>query len=553
MLCRVELATIATYARDLSSLLASRVTVLLILRSSFHRCSIFVDDGLLTADQRQQQDKMPSMENWEDDLKNNILPEEGMSFISVNAGNSQIKWSFHKPTDWLPYLFWETCHIQRLGKQDPAAVSGENTVEPIAGNLVEYLPPLVCNYIFGKDQSFTYESAERNLLSEAAKNTSSTNLFSTSHTALLRVYIVSSSLEQTKLLQEQWPRTCPCIVHVLQNSFFGMPPQIHSLPYYEGMGTDRTAAATGARHIYGLPTLVFDAGTALTYTALDVEGNIIGGGIVPGIQLALTTLHKATSGRLPRISIVEEQYQELQCNLFQTNTKDAIISATLEQTLSYIRRIIAGWLHLVGEPPKNQRYTYSTSSQSVADYVSSIISGDRATSKRNTGRCVVFTGGDGMLLHTLLTRTITLSTSKPNMGLTACIDRRESKVRNSAYLDLLGWNNDLMGRCSMSYNGHLIHVGIAHTLLQQSTNRNHRVIINMPTRDELSKTLVGARVAKKMNDHKNTKYLLGSVLGLYEILKELDPPESTAKVIVSFLDGTRDIVNLEELSGKLCA
>jgi hypothetical protein len=189
----------------------------------------------------------------------------------------------------------------------------------------------------------------------------------------------------------------------------------------------------------------------------------------------------------------------------------------------------------------------------VVDYVSSIISGDRTTSKLNAGRYVVFTGGDGMLLHTLLTRTITSSTSKPNMGLTACIDRKESKVKNSAYLDLLGWNTDLMSRCSMAYNGHLIHVGIAHTLLLQSTNRNHRLIINMPTRDELSKTLVGARVAKKMKDHKNTKYLLGSVLGLYEILKELDPPESTAKVIVSFIDGTRDIVNLEELSGKLCA
>jgi pantothenate kinase type III len=489
------------------------------------------------------------MENRNDDLKHTILPVEGMSFISVNAGNSQIKWSFHKPSDWLPYLFWETCHIQHHARKDQAAEASENNVEPISGNLVEYLPPIVCNYIFGKDQSFTYESARRNLLSEAAKVTSSFS--TTSHTELLRVYIVSSSLEQTKLLQDLWPRTCPCIVYVLQNSFFGRLPQQQTLPYYEGMGTDRTAAATSARLIYGLPTLVFDAGTALTYTALDVEGNIIGGGIVPGIQLALTTLHQATSGRLPRISIVEEQQQqqqqqhELRCNLFETNTKDAILSATLEQTLSYIRRIIAGWLHLVGEPPKN-------TTQTVAEYVSSIISGDRSTSKLNDSRCVVFTGGDGMLLHTLLTRDNTSTTSMTNMGLTAGHDNRESKVANSVYLDLLKLNNDLSNRCSMSYNGHLIHVGIAHTLLLHSTNTHRKLVIIMPPREELSKTIVKARVAKKIHDpNHNTTYSFGKVIELHEKIKEMETPESTTEFVVEYADGSREMVNLKQLSGKV--
>jgi hypothetical protein len=314
------------------------------------------------------------------------------------------------------------------------------------------------------------------------------------------------------------------------------------------MGTDRTAAATGARHIYGLPTLVFDAGTALTYTALDVKGNIIGGGIVPGIQLALTTLHQATSGCLPDISIVKEQQHELRCNLFETKTKDAILSATLQQTLSSIRLIISGWLHLVGEPPKNHgSKTNDNRTQTVVEYVSSIISGDRLTSKLNDGRCVVFTGGDGMLLHTLLTRENTSTASMPNMGLTACHDKRESKVTNSVYLDLLKANNDVLSRCSMAYNGHLIHVGIAHTLLLQSTNRHHKVVINMPPRDELSTAIGGARIAKIIYDpNNNTKYLFGNVLGLYENLTE-----STTKFSVSFDDGSRDIVNLEELSGKV--
>jgi hypothetical protein len=69
----------------------------------------------------------------------------------------------------------------------------------------------------------------------------------------------------------------------------------------------------------------------------------------------------------------------------------------------------------------------------------------------------------------------------------------------------------------------------------------------MPPRDELSTAIGGARIAKIIYDpNNNTKYLFGNVLGLYENLTE-----STTKFSVSFDDGSRDIVNLEELSGKV--
>jgi len=34
--------------------------------------------------------------------------------------------------------------------------------------------------------------------------------------------------------------------------------------------------------ISGVPALVIDGGTAMTYTGVDVDGNILGGGISPG-------------------------------------------------------------------------------------------------------------------------------------------------------------------------------------------------------------------------------------------------------------------------------
>jgi hypothetical protein len=309
--------------------------------------------------------------------------------------------------------------------------------------------------------------------------------------------------------------------------------------------------------LYGLPTLVFDAGTALTYTALDAEGNILGGGIGPGVQLALTSLHKATAGRLPHISLAEMQQQqeeeqknqELTCNLFETNTKDAILSTTLEQTLTWIRLIIAGWLHLVGERPMQPSNTHTNGAFAVAEYVSSLVNGERTLNKCNDDRTVVFTGGDGDLLNTLLTKRIA-SASMPNSGITAYHDENETTSTDSVYMNLVKVNNSIMSSCSTAYHGHLIHLGIAHTLLLRSKKKDHRILLSMPPREEFRKIIEGATVVKKTKINQNIAYLYGIVLGLHEIAEVKEAPESTTKFIVSFEDGSRSIVNLEELNGK---
>lgn len=72
---------------------------------------------------------------------------------------------------------------------------------------------------------------------------------------------------------------------------------------YPSLGIDRLLTLWGAGVAYGWPTLVIDAGTALTFTA-GLEHQLVGGAILPGMQLQLKALAQNT-GALPRVSLPE--------------------------------------------------------------------------------------------------------------------------------------------------------------------------------------------------------------------------------------------------------
>lgn len=88
------------------------------------------------------------------------------------------------------------------------------------------------------------------------------------------------------------------------------------------LGADRIAAAVGAwASIPGVPLLVVDAGTAVTYDAVSADGHFIGGNIAPGMRMRLEALHRFTA-RLPRVEVP----RELRCNKFMGNdTPSAMI------------------------------------------------------------------------------------------------------------------------------------------------------------------------------------------------------------------------------------
>ena len=69
---------------------------------------------------------------------------------------------------------------------------------------------------------------------------------------------------------------------------------------YPGMGIDRCACLKGSVTIHGPPLLVIDGGSAMTYTAVDAKGAIMGGGISPGLYSKFRSMSQDT-GALPSL------------------------------------------------------------------------------------------------------------------------------------------------------------------------------------------------------------------------------------------------------------
>lgn len=107
---------------------------------------------------------------------------------------------------------------------------------------------------------------------------------------------------------------------------------------YPTLGIDRALALLGAATIYGLPCLIIDAGTALTFTAADAEGKLGGGAILPGLQLQLRSLAEHTAA-LPYLS----SEQVVLPQRWATNTSDAIWSGVLYTLLAGIQDFISPW------------------------------------------------------------------------------------------------------------------------------------------------------------------------------------------------------------------
>ena len=72
------------------------------------------------------------------------------------------------------------------------------------------------------------------------------------------------------------------------------------------MGSDRIAAIVGAMMLKpGMPLLIVDAGTCVTYEFIDDEGCYLGGNIAPGLRLRLLAMHEHTA-LLPLVEVQGE-------------------------------------------------------------------------------------------------------------------------------------------------------------------------------------------------------------------------------------------------------
>lgn len=68
------------------------------------------------------------------------------------------------------------------------------------------------------------------------------------------------------------------------------------------VGQDRLVNAFAAKTLYGAPCVIVDFGTAVTFDVVSKKGDYLGGLILPGIEMSLSSLHKKTA-LLPRVEL----------------------------------------------------------------------------------------------------------------------------------------------------------------------------------------------------------------------------------------------------------
>lgn len=107
---------------------------------------------------------------------------------------------------------------------------------------------------------------------------------------------------------------------------------------YPTLGIDRALNLWGAVQVLGSPALVVDAGTALTFTAVDEQRQLFGGAILPGLSLQIRALVQGTAA-LPLPSLQDEEPPVR----WATRTPDAIRSGVMFGLLATVRDFIGDW------------------------------------------------------------------------------------------------------------------------------------------------------------------------------------------------------------------
>lgn len=123
---------------------------------------------------------------------------------------------------------------------------------------------------------------------------------------------------------------------------------------YPTLGIDRALALLGAGQRYGWPVLVIDGGTALTLTGADGQGNLVGGAILPGIQLQLESLAKGTAA-LPYLGSCSAQTSPAQTSplpqRWARTTEGAIASGVLHGLTDTLQAYIQDWKQQFPDSP----------------------------------------------------------------------------------------------------------------------------------------------------------------------------------------------------------
>lgn len=102
----------------------------------------------------------------------------------------------------------------------------------------------------------------------------------------------------------------------IANKYFDLEPIIIGPGVKTGMnilydnpkevGADRIVNSVAAFEKYGGPLIVVDLGTAITFDAINIHGDYLGGAICPGIKISADALFQRAS-KLPKVEIVPKE------------------------------------------------------------------------------------------------------------------------------------------------------------------------------------------------------------------------------------------------------
>lgn len=105
-------------------------------------------------------------------------------------------------------------------------------------------------------------------------------------------------------------------------------------PRPQTIGADRLANAVSAAHFFGVPAVVVDFGTAVTFDIVSREKNYVGGVIAPGLEAMTDYLHQRTA-LLPKISLLEPP------GPIGKSTKHAMLAGAVYGYRGLVREILA--------------------------------------------------------------------------------------------------------------------------------------------------------------------------------------------------------------------
>ncbi len=143
------------------------------------------------------------------------------------------------------------------------------------------------------------------------------------------VYFASVVPELGKQFSQQFP-------HAQEITLADIP-----LPnLYPTLGIDRALAVFGASHQYGFPCLVIDGGTALTFTGINGDRQLVGGAILPGLRLQFHALVQDTAA-LPHVQLPEALPPR-----WAQDTPGAIASGIVYTVIAGIQDFVRDWQSL---------------------------------------------------------------------------------------------------------------------------------------------------------------------------------------------------------------